>query len=104
MLEKKDLKYCRINEESQGIFPTYFLLDLELTAPQKKGVAKLIKFLEDVKGRHTPSPPRVCPLCEQPAGPQFVDTWAAGAHIDLGYQIDALKAILEPNRWTGDHT
>jgi len=104
MIEEKDFKYCKLNEASKGIFPTYFLLDLNLSEEQKNNLTKLINFLEDVQRKHTPPPPETCPECGQTIFAFYADTWWFGDHVYLGHDISVLKRLLEPNRWMGDHT
>jgi len=104
MIDEKYFQYCKLNEGSKGIFPTYFLLDLSLSEEQKNNLKKLIAFLEDVTKKHTPSPPETCKECKQPVLNFYSDTWWFGEHLVLGQQVDLLKRLLEPNHWTGDHT
>jgi hypothetical protein len=104
MIDEKDFKYCKLNEASKGIFPTYFLLDLNLSEEQKTNLKNLISFLDDVQKKHTPPPPKVCPECGQSTPITYADTWWFGDHVLISQQIDALKQLLEPHRWLGDHT
>ena len=104
MIDKKYFKYCKLNEASEGIFPTYFLLDLTLSEEQRTNVRKLIAFLEDVAKRHTPPPPKTCPECKRTTPNFYADTWWLGDHLIIGQQVDLLKMLLEPNHWGGDHT
>jgi len=105
MIEEKDLKYCKVNEASKGIFPTYFLLDLKLTKEQKTNLNKLIKFLTDLEAHHTPPPPpKPCPTCGYTPPTFFADTWCLTEHLSLGEKIRLYKGLLEPHKVEGDHT
>jgi len=104
MIKEKDFRYCKLNEASEGIFPTYFLLDLALSEEQKSNLGKLITFLDEVREKHTPPPPEVCPECGQSIAVPYADTWWFGDYAYLGQKVDTLKQLLEPNRWEGDHT
>ena len=104
MIKEKDFKYCKLNEASEGVFPTYFLLDLALSEEQKNSLGKLITFLDEVRKKHTPPPPKVCSECGQTSPILYADTWWIGDHISIGQKADVLKKVLEPNRWEGDHT
>jgi len=105
MFDEKDLKYCKINEASKGIFPTYFLLDLKLTNEQKEILNRLIKFLTDIKARHTPPPPpKPCPTCGNVPPTFFADTWGLNEVVFLDQKISFYKSLLEPHRVNGDHT
>ena len=105
MIGKEDLKYCKVNEASKGIFPTYFLLDLKLTYEQKKILNKLIKFLKELKARHTPPPPpKPCPTCGNAPTVFFADTWCITEAGSLGLDIALYESLLKPHRVHGDHT
>ena len=93
MIKEKDLKSCNLNEGSKGIFPTYFLLDLELSAKQKHRIQKLIMILEGVKKAHTPPPPKICSECGQSTPIVYMDTWWIGDHLIIGQRIDLLKKL-----------
>lgn len=104
MIDKEDFKYCELNKASRKVFPTYFLLDLKLSTEQKQILSKLITFLRNVVKSHTPPPPKTCPTCGQTVFPFFADTWLITEHIDLVRIADLLEKLLEPNRWSGNHT
>lgn len=104
MIDKEYLKYCKVNEASKGIFPTYFLLDLELTEKQRESLSKLIEFLDDVRLRYTPPTPKICSSCGRGELISYADTWGFSEHLQIKKDLDILKKLLEPTRWMGDHT
>jgi len=104
MIDNKDRKYCKINQASEGIFPTYFLINLNLSKEQKTVLKRLISFLEALVKRHTPPPPKICPTCGIMRSSSYADTWGLTDHLFVASKVEILKKLLQLSRINGDHT
>lgn len=105
MIDEKDLDFCETNQPSKKIFPSYFLLDLQLNNEQRESLKRLIEFLRVIGRSHQPPEPKgPCPTCGNIPIIFFTDTWGPNEWCGYLENADLLEKLLEPNRWEGDHT